>query len=388
MALKVVLLSKVLPLLEFSLYGQALLWSFLVSAVGPLGSNIAIQTRAVGYLKQGNVTRLGYLCVQSLCSTIIFSCFLTILIGGSYFLNYLSFDRMISAVLGVFLGLIQTFFLVKTTVIRSSFDFNRYARLCASRGFLIFICYLITLTLDLVGRYAFFILIDIAVTWFLIGSAKLPIQINLSGKILWRFSIIKHLKKSLSLTFFVLSSFVLINFERIFGYFILSETEYVVIVFAGIFFSVSANIQSIANSYIFPMMAMNYIKNGQGALITQGTLYTLASLISLSLIGTLTFIISVDLLIDFFENIPLTRILILFIAILSALRVSDFLSNVFLLLNKERTLIYIRLSACLIGLVYVLFNIGSIDLIFVALVITSIMYILSFVVLMIKLKSN
>ena len=69
------------------------------------------------------------------------------------------------------------------------------------------------------------------------------------------------------------------------------------------------------------------------------------------------FIISVDLLIDFFFNIPLTRILIWFIAILSVLRVSDFLSNVFLLLNKERTLIYIRLSACLIGLVYVLFNI-------------------------------
>jgi|GEM_PF-6076756 len=382
--MKVLALSKILPLVEFSLYGQSLLWSFLVITAGPLGSNVAIQARAVAYLKQGNLKRLSYLCGQSLSATIMSCCFLILLIWGAYLFNYLSFGRFISAVLGVFLGFTQAVFLVKTTVIRSNFDFNRYARLCALRGLLIFICYISVLRS--ISSYAFFIFFDIAVTWAIIGPAKLPIPLRWSKKVLWHFNLVSHVKKNSSLIFFVLSSFLLISFERITGYLLLSDYEYAVIAFAGIFFSVSVTIQSIVNSYIFPMMAKNFGENGRNELIIQGALYTAVSGLSLGLVALLVVFTSADLVIIFFENIPISMALLWYIAILSILRISDFLTNVFLLLNKERTLVCIRLPACILGLVYVSSHRAGIDLIFAASVCTLIIYILGFTVLFMEFK--
>jgi hypothetical protein len=382
--MKVLALSKILPLVEFSLYGQSLLWSFLVTTAGPLGSNVAIQARAVGYLKQGNLKRLSYLCGHSLSATIMCCCFLILSIWVACLFDYLSFDRSVSAVLGVFLGFTQAVFLLKTTVIRSNFDFNRYARLCALRGLLTFICYISVL--GSISFFAFYIFLDIAVTWAIIGPAKLPFPLRWSKKVLWHFNLVSHVKKNSSLIFFVLTSFLLISFERITGYLFLNDYEYAVLAFAGIFFSVSATIQSIVNSYIFPMMAKNYGENGRNKLIIQGALYTTFTALSLGFVALLLVFIFADLVITFFNKIPLNMALLWYIALLSILRISDFLTNVFLLLNKERTLVCIRLPACILGLVYVSSHRAGIDLIFAASVCTLIIYTLGFTVLFMEFK--
>lgn len=372
-----------MPVLDFSLYGQALLWSFLIVTIGPLGSNVAIQTRAVSYLKQGNVARLAYLCGQSLSATLIISCLALFLVGGFHLLDYLAFERLVSAALGIVLGVTQSLFLLKTTVIRCNFDFQKYARLCALRALLIFIFYLGII--GVVSEFKIFIIIDIGVTLLLIVPAKLPIPFGINFKPIWRFSIISHIYKNTSLILFVFSSFMLVSFERIVGYFSLDDSQYVVIAFAAVFFSVSTNIQSIANSYIFPMMAKCFDEKGEIALIQQGALYTVASAVILGLFGAMFAIACVPVAMVFFENMPLTENLILFIALLSVLRVTDFFTNVFLLLNKEKTLIYVRLIACIAAFAYISVYREPVDLIFAALVGTSTIYVLGITVLLFRL---
>lgn len=377
-------LSKALPALEFSFYGQSLIWSFLIVTIGPLGSNVEIQTRAVSYLKHEKISRLAYLCSKSLSATVIISCLFLFLIGVSYLLQYLSFERMMSATLGIALGVVQSFFLLKTTIIRCNFDFRKYAHLFAMRSFLIFICYLGAISF--VQEYKFFVLIDIIITLLLIGPVKLPIPFGLKIKPVFKFSIFLHIYKNISLILFVVSSFILVSFERIVGYFLLDDSEYVVIAFAMVFFTASANIQSIANSYIFPVMAKCFDENGEVELVRQGLLYTLTSTFFLVLMVSIIATASASYLILFFENIPLTKSLIWLIFILSVLRIGDFFTNIFLLLNKEKTLICLRLFSFIGGLAYVHQSTVAADFIFAAVLCTLITFILAIGVLIFRLK--
>ena len=293
---------------------------------------------------------------------------------------------MISSVLGVFLGFAQSIFLVKTTVIRCNLEFDRYARLSLLRGFITFILYICVLSIF--NSFTIFVVIDIAVTLALVRNTKLPIPLKWSTKAFWKFNMISHLRKNRNLIFFVLSTFLLISYERILGYIFLNDYEYAVIAFAGIFFSVSANIQSIANSYIFPMMAVTLSENGQRALVNQGVFYTVITLLILGLIGSLVVAFSADLVINFFENIPLTISIIWGIAILSVLRISDFLTNIFLLLHKENTIIRIRIFVLIFGLIYILFYRAVTDLIFIASLSTFLIYILMLIILIKQMRSH
>ena len=137
---------------------------------------------------------------------------------------------------------------------------------------------------------------------------------------------------------------MLISFERITGYFLLTNAQYAIIAFSAIFVSIGLNIQSMMSSYFFPLMAKRHLDEGNIALIKQGTFYTISSILILGSGAFILLFISANTILNIFNELSLTNRLLWLIIFLSVLRASDFVTNIFLLLGKQAILVKLRLS--------------------------------------------
>ena len=241
----------------------------VIVTLGTLGGNVALQTKAVSYLETNNKAKLLKSYLSSIYALFFFSSLASLILALLLILGYFSFERFISAVFGIILGITQIIFVLKTTIIRCNFEFDRFAQIMIFRASSLLILYLlISLRFD---SYIVFILLEIFVMIFINLRIKLPISANFSYKQFFRNDIIGYIYTNKSIILLIVSSFLLISFERITGYFLLTNAQYAIIAFSAIFVSIGLNIQSMMSSYFFPLMAKRHLDEGNIALIKQGT---------------------------------------------------------------------------------------------------------------------
>ena len=342
LAFKGIMASLFLSVPEFASYSIALLWSQMTVLLASAGGHTSLQINTAGYLKNTTYIIENYSKVISVI--LINFCLITTLLS---LCGLFGSNRFLHISLGVLVGTLNLLFLVLTTKTKTRLDFSRYGlfMLIKAAGVLS----VIGLAGTFLPRFETLLISEAIFIFFLLIYIYWDEFIKRSTKLHAVLAVQSEYRKHRNLFFLAIVSALFLNVDRIIGFEKLQTVEIATFGIIGIGVGISSMAQSVLNSIIFPKLTHKKIEQGQYKVVRSSLKVTFiaATVFTLGL-GIVLPVLSIWFG-AYLEAYGLNGNILCLAMLIMVLRGSDFLSNAYLVLNKEKFLIRVRLLLTLVS---------------------------------------
>lgn len=334
---------------EFASYSIGLVWAQVGVILLSFGSITNVQLETTINIEKNNSVSISEDFSKSLSLIISNFFFMSLIVLILYFSNK---EFLVPGLIGVFLGALQSFFLLFTTLTKSKQDFNYYGIISLLKSFLVISS--ISLFGFLMPNYEslFFaeILALLIVLFFVFKKEFYRSDFSLSIKKLN----LSWYREYLSLFIVSLSAVAFSSFDRLIAISKLGIEEIATLGFIALFYSAALMFQSTLNSIVFPYMTKINISQGKAGLIKFSAKLTLAILVVFFFIIISVYNFGGDLITNSFNKYSVSFNIVILSALTASLKASDFLSNIFLIIKKENFITMIRIIILVFVCIYLL----------------------------------
>ena len=336
MAVKGVMASVILDITQFSSYSVALLWSQIAVLVFSAGSLTSLQVSTAKYLQENTGISFHY----SQAVTLVLANFVLfcLIICTVYNFNQQKITPML---LGLIVGSLQLLFLLITTKTKSRLDFTLFAKIMAAKSFLVISFILAIATLS----QKFYSLLVAEIVAMTVILAVIYLREFSARDIKLKLRVPKASDYQIHLKYLVLSlsTALFLNIDRMIGFEKLTPVEISTfgVVYLGV--GLSAMAQSVLNSIIFPKLTHEKIEQSQYQVARKSLKHTCIALVVFTCGLCLAMPVARGLFKTYFDYYGLDGNILYLAMFIMVLRSSEFLSNAFLILDKEKVLIGVRL---------------------------------------------
>ena len=354
------LASSLLNVGEFGSYSIGLLWSQIGVILLSFGSITKVQLETTANLENNNRVAVSEDFSKSFSLTISNFFLLSLVVLTVY---YFDKEFLAPSLIGLFVGFLQSLFLLFTTLTKSKQDFSFYGTVSLFKALLVissvsffgfFAPNYISLFLAEILALSIILIFVLKREFFSTGISLELKKLNTS----WY-------KEFLSLFLVSLSAVAFSSFDRLIGVSKLGTEGIATLGFVALFFSAALMFQSTINSVVFPYMTKINLSHGKLILIKLSVSLSLGVFFLLLLVIVLVNMVFGEFFLTSFEKYSVSFDMAILLAFTAAFKASDFLSNVFLILKKENFITLTRTT--LVGLVCLfLFIYGSEVIYFVA----------------------
>jgi O-antigen/teichoic acid export membrane protein len=336
MATKGFVASAILDITQFASYSVALLWSQISVLVFSAGSVTSLQVSTAKYLQKN--TGISFHYSQAVTLVLVNFLLTSLVVCIVYNFNHQKITPML---LGLIAGSLQLLFLLITTKTKSRLDFLLFAKIMAAKSLLV-IGFMLAVASFSQKFYSLLLAEIIAMTAILtIAYFKEFSARNIKLKLI----VLKINDYQIHLKYLILSlsTALFLNIDRLIGFEKLTPIEIATfgVVYLGV--GLAATAQSVLNSIIFPKLTHEKIEQSQHQVVKTSLRYTSIALAVFTLGLCMALPVLKGLFGTYMDFYGLDGNILYLAMLIMVLRGSDFLSNAFLILDKERILIGIRL---------------------------------------------
>jgi O-antigen/teichoic acid export membrane protein len=345
------LASSLLNVDEFASYSIGLLWSQIGVILLSFGSITKVQLETTANLENNNKVAVSEDFSKSF-SLIILNFFLLSLVVLTVY--YFDKEFLAPSLIGLFVGVLQSLFLLFTTLTKSKQDFSFYGTVSLFKALLAisFVSFFgffapnyISLFVAEILALSFILILVLKREFFSTGISLALKKLNTS----WY-------KEFLSLFLVSLSAVAFSSFDRLIGISKLGIDGIATLGFVALFYSAALMFQSTINSIVFPYMTKINLSLGKLSLIKFSVSLSLGIFSLLMLLILVVNYIFGEFFVTSFEKYSISFEMTLLLAFATAFKASDFLSNIFLILKKENLITLLRTTlvafACLFLFIY------------------------------------
>lgn len=367
------LASYFLGIEQFAFYGIALVWSQIAVLLLPFGSGIKLQLETAENYMQKNVKRIVEDFSQSI--TLVFVNF--VILTFFCYVFYFQEKNLVPSFFGVFLGAIQVLFLVLATLSRCKQDLLFFCKVSLAKAILV-VTFIGVLGLTF-PNFIGLILAEVAAIFIVLAYIYLRDFKRKSLNLRFLTIRLSWYKDNFSLLAFSLSAILISSFDRLIGSEKLDMVDFASLAFLALFFNAAQMFQAMINSIFLPYLTKIVLIKGVKHLIILS-----CSLSCIMLLVTIILLYGANELGYFYFKALLNKFnidiyLLSISSIIFALKASDYVSNVFLILKKELKLIYIRIVIVAMASIYLIVYGSTIkDIINVLLLANLVYYIYTF----------